>query len=161
MAPFDELQVLWQSQPAPAAPRFDATAIAGEFRRYGRRQDIINGIKAVLLAAAMAQMLIVSRHKPLFLFAFSAILLCGALALLSEWRNQRAIAAFDFSKPSVAFVRETLVRLQRQRNPLHTREFAILFGAIFVGYNLLVINSYGKWTVPQRVLGHSIATVFP
>src|SRR5215471_9894452 len=138
MAPFEELQVLWQSQEAPTAPRFDAAAVAGEFRRYGRRQDIINIVKSVLLAAAMVQMVIVARHKPLFLLAFSVILFSGLLALISEWRNQRAIAGFDFSKPSVAFVRETLDRLRRQRNPLHTREFTILFAAIFVGYNLMV-----------------------
>lgn len=161
MAPFDELQVLWQSQSTPLPPRFDAAAVTNEFRRYGRRQDIINIFKSILLAGALIQVLSVARHRPLFLFAFSVILFSGVLALIAEWRNQRAIASFDFTAPSIPFVRDTLARLHQQRNPLRTREFTILFGAIFIGYNLLVINSYSKWTVPQRILGHTIATVFP
>lgn len=161
MAAFEELQSLWQSQDGRAAPRFDAAAAASAFRRYGRRQDIINTVKAVLLSAAMVQVVLVGRHRPLFLFAFSMIVFSGVLALITEWRNQRAIAAFDFSAPSVAFVRGTIARLRQQRNPFHTREFAILFGAIFVGYNLMVLNAYDKWPLSQRIAGHLMGTLFP
>jgi len=161
MAPFDELQVLWQSQPEPGAARFDAAAAAGAFRRYGRRQDAINFVKSIALAGVTVYSVASMRHRPLFLFAVTLILFSAVLALVTEWRNQRAIAAFDFSAPSVAFVRGAIRRLQQQRNPFHTREFAILFGAVFVGYNLMVLASYGKWNVPQRVLGHAIALFMP
>ena len=161
MAPFDELQALWQSQPARGAQRFDAVAAGGAFRRYGRRQDAINIAKSIALTAVTVNSVVVLRHRPLFLFAVSMILFAAVLALITEWRNQRAIASFDFSAPSVAFVRGAIARLQAQRNPFHTREFAILFGAVFFGYNLMVIASYYKWTVPQRVLGHAVAVVLP
>ena len=161
MAAFEELQTLWQNQDGHLAPRFDAVAAATAFRRYGRRQDIINTVRSVILAGAMVQVVFLSRHKPIFLFAFSLILFAGVLALITEWRNQRAIASFDFTAPSVAFVRATIARLKQQRDPFHTREFAILFGAIFVGYNLMVLNSYGTWSITHRILGHAIGTVFP
>src|SRR5438445_3888295 len=103
MAPFDELQVLWQSQKSPVTARFDAPAAANAFRRYGRRQDIINTIKALLIAAALTQTVIAWRHRPLILFVLSLMLFSGVLALWSEWRNQRAIARFDFGAPSIAF----------------------------------------------------------
>jgi hypothetical protein len=160
MAPFDELQVLWQNQPEGAA-RFDAAAAAGAFRNYGRRQDIINIAKSIALAVVTVYSVGSMRHRPLFLFAISLILFSAVLALITEWRNQRAIASFDFSAPSVAFVRGAIARLQQQRNPFHTREFAILFGAVFIGYNLMVVASYWKWTVPQRALGHAAAMFLP
>ena len=160
MAPFDELQVLWQSQPETAA-RFDAVAAAGAFRKYGRRQDVINLVKSVALTGVTVYSVASMRHRPMFLFAISLILFSAVLALITEWRNQRAIASFDFSAPSVAFVRNAIARLQKQRNPFHTREFGILFGAVFLGYNLMVVASYGKWTVPQRALGHAAALFLP
>jgi hypothetical protein len=161
MAPFEELQALWQSQPAQMLARFDAAAAANAFRRYGRRQDIINTAKTVLLAAAIVDALVFSRHRPVVLFAVCLMLLCGFVALVAEWRTQRAIAAFDFSAPSVAFVRAAIARLQAQRNPLHTREYAILFGAVFVGYNAIVISSYGKSTMLERVIGHAMGAILP
>jgi len=161
MAPFDELQVLWQSQPVKTPPRFDATAAASAFRRYGRRQDIINTAKVILLLAAVVDGIFFGRHRPVVLFAISLMLTCGFLALLAEWRNQRAIAAFDFSAPSVAFVRAAIARLQAQRNPLHSREYAAVFAAVFVGYNAIVISSYGKSTVTERVIGHAMGAILP
>jgi hypothetical protein len=161
MAPFDELQALWQSQPVQAPPRFDATAAAGAFRRYGRRQDIINTAKVILLMAAIVDSIFFGRHRTVVLFAVSLMLLCGFMALVAEWRQQRAIAAFDFSAPSVAFVRAAIARLQAQRNPLHTREYAAVFGAVFVGYNAIVISSYGKSSVIERVIGHALGVILP
>src|SRR5690242_51024 len=161
MAPFDELQVLWQNQQAPATPRFDAPAAAHAFRRYGRRQDIINTAKAVLLAGALIQTVVTCRHRPLLLFVFSVMLFSGVMALVAEWRNQRAIARFNFGAPSIAFVRNTLARLEQQRNPLHSREFAILFAAVFLGYNAIVISSYGKSTMGERILGHAMGVGLP
>ena len=161
MAQFDELQVLWQNQPEAGPAHFDAAAAAGAFRRYGRRQDTINIAKSIALTVVTIYSAASMRHRPLFLFAVSLILFSAVLALIAEWRNQRAIASFDFSAPSVSFVRGAIVRLQKQRNPFHTREFGILFGAVFLGYNLMVVASYGKWTVPQRAVGHAAAIFLP
>jgi len=161
MAPFDELQVLWQNQPTKTVPRIDPAQFAGEFRRYGRRQDIINTAKAILLTAVVVDAVVFGRHKPIILFAVCLMLFSGVLALIAEWRNQRAIAAFDFSAPSVEFVRSAITRLQQQRNPLHTREYGILFAAVLVGYNLIVLSSYGRSTMTERVVGHTIGLVLP
>jgi hypothetical protein len=161
MAPFEELQVLWQSQPEASARHFDAAAAAGAFRRYGRRQDAINIAKSIALVGVTVYSVTSMRHRPMFLFATTLILFSAVLALIAEWRNQRAIASFDFSAPSIAFARGAIARLQKQRNPFHTREFAILFGAVFVGYNVMVVASYGKWTVPQRAVGHAAAIFLP
>ncbi len=161
MAPFDELQALWQSQSPRPAARPDPALLAGEFRRYGRRQDIINTFKAVLIAGVLVQAVVTMRHRPALLFALTLMLCCGVLALVAEWRNQRAIARLEFSAPSVEFVRAAIARLHAQRNPLHTREFAILFGAVFVGYNVMVFASYGKWGLWERVLGHLLSVALP
>jgi hypothetical protein len=161
MAPFDELQALWQSQPVKTIPHFDAAAAAGAFRRYGRRQDVINTVKVILLLAAIVNAIFFGQHRPVVLFAVSLMLLCGFVALVAEWRNQRAIASFDFSAPSVAFVRGALDRLQAQRNALHTREYAAVFVAVFVGYNAIVISSYGRSTIAERVIGHAMGAILP
>src|SRR5689334_16370882 len=161
MAPFDELQTLWQSQESPAVSRFDAAAAANAFRRYGRRQDLINTVKSLLIAAAFAQTAVTYPRHPMLSFIMFLMLSSGVLALVSEWRTQRAIAKFDFTAPSLAFVRGTLRRLRQQRNPLHTREFAICFGMVFLGYNAIVIASYGKSTMSERIIGHAIGFVLP
>jgi len=161
MAPFEELQTLWQSQNAPAMSRFDAAAAANAFRRYGRRQDLINTGKSVLLALAFVQAVVTYGRHPLMTFVTALMVCAGVLALVTEWRTQRAIANFNFAAPSVAFVRSTLTKLQRQRNPLHTREFAILFAAVFLGLHAIVISSYPRTSVNQRILGHAIGFVMP
>ena len=161
MAPFEELQVLWQSQPTQPPARFDAAAAANAFRRYGRRQDIINTAKAALLVGVIVDAIVFGRNRPVVLFAVSLMIFSGILALITEWREQRAIASFDFSAPSVAFVRAAIARLRAQRNPLQTRTYALLFGAVFVGYNAIVISSYGKSTLGERAIGHALGVILP
>jgi hypothetical protein len=160
MAPFDELQTLWQSQPARPA-QVDPAVLAGEFRRYGRRQDIVNTVKAALLAGVLVNVVVTMRHRPLVLFALLSILAAAVLALAAEWRNQRAIGALDLSAPSVDFVRAAIARLQRQRNPFHTREFAALFAVVCLGYNLMVLDHYERWTLLERVAGHVFSVLLP
>ncbi|MBS1856857.1 MAG: hypothetical protein JST11_15925 [Acidobacteria bacterium] len=160
MAPFDELQLLWQSQRTRPA-QVDPAALAGEFRRYGRRQDIVNSVKAVLLAGVLVNVVVTMRHRPPILFALLSILAAAVLALISEWRNQRAIGALDLSAPSVEFVRGAIARLQRQRNPFHTREFAVLFAAVCLGYNLMVLDRYDRWPLAERILGHVFSVLLP
>src|SRR4051794_35742991 len=105
MAQFDELQTLWQTQSAPPAPPVDPAALAGAFRRYGRKQDTINILKSILVGGAIVQSVVAYRREPLMLGATLVILVCAAIALVAEWRIQRSIAQLNFSAPSVDFVR--------------------------------------------------------
>ncbi|MDE3168175.1 MAG: hypothetical protein KGN36_20400, partial [Acidobacteriota bacterium] len=121
----------------------------------------INGVKALLLAAVTANIVITMRHRPLIFFALVSILAAAVLALAAEWRNQRAIGALDLTAPSTAFVRAAIARLERQRNPFHTRQFALLFAVVCVGYNAIVLDHYPRWTWPQRALGHGFSLLLP
>src|SRR6266566_6178855 len=97
MARFDELQTLWQTQPSAATSAFDAATLTGAFRRYGRRQDLINIAKSVLLAAVLVNAAVRLQHRPLMLAATIGILSICAMALIVEWRIQRRIARLNFS----------------------------------------------------------------
>jgi hypothetical protein len=161
MAPFDELQVLWQNQPAPAARLFDPADITNAFRKFGRRQDMINIAKSVLIFGALVHAAVVLRDRPLMLLSSTLVLLTAALALAAEWRIQRGIARLDFSAPSLHFVRGAILRLQAQRNPYHTREYMILFGAVLVCYNLMTVAVRHKLSMERRIATHGMATAFP
>jgi len=161
MAPFEELQYLWQSQTALTPPRADGAALAEAFRRYGRRQDIFNIVRVALLAAVFANAVVSTWRRPLVLFAVTLVVLCGALALIAQWRKQRAIARLEFSAASVEFVRDAIARLNAQRNPFHTREFVILFAAAIVGYQLIALAAWHKMTLPERWMAHAGALAGP
>ena len=55
------------------------------------------------------------------------------LALIAEWRNQRAIARMNFAAPSMDFVRGAIARLYALRNPFNTREFRIALTGFWMG----------------------------
>ena len=107
MAPIEELQLLWQSQATPTVRAFDARSLSVAFRKIGRRQDIINIAKSVLIAGTLVSSGITYRHRPLMLLSTTLLLLTAGLAILAEWRIQRGIARLDFSAASLDFVRET------------------------------------------------------
>ena len=54
---------------------------------------------------ALVLVLMRPQPSPLAPYIFGSILFTAALALLAEWRSQRAIARLDFTAPSIAFVR--------------------------------------------------------
>jgi hypothetical protein len=161
MAPFDELQALWQSQAAVAARAFDPTALATEFRRFGRRQDIINASKSVLVVFAFVQTVEMFPSRPLAGISLMLILCTATLALIVEWRIQRSIARLNFTAPSLDFVRGSIARLQAQRNPYHTPAYLTMFAAVLIGYNVLTLANWPRLTIERRILSHAVATASP
>src|SRR5437868_2045103 len=101
MAQFDELQTLWQTQPAAATQPFDPTALSGAFRRFGRRQDLINLAKFALVIWATDRCFIAFRDRPIMALASGGLLFFAAVALIAEWRIQRGIARLNFTAPSI------------------------------------------------------------
>ena len=161
MAPFDELQTLWQSQAAAPAREFDPLLLRREFHKFGRRHDIINFIKLLLIVAVLVRAIVVFRHSPFVLLSTTMVLFFAIIALVAEWRIQRGIAKLDFSAPSLHFVRGAIEHMKAQRNPFHRREYVILYGAILIGYNLITVALWDKLTVPRRISTHALATTFP
>jgi hypothetical protein len=161
MAQFDELQTLWQTQPSPAIPAFDGAALAGAFRRYGRRQDIINIAKFALVIFAVVRCYTAFHDRLPIALAFGGLLFFAVVAIIAEWRIQRGIARLNFSAPSVDFVRASIARLQAQRNPYHTTAYVFLFASIFIAYNIMAFANWHKMTIERRILSHAVATAFP
>ena len=161
MAQFDELQTLWQTQPSAATPPFDPAPLSGAFRRFGRRQDIINVAKFAIVIWAVVRCFTAFRDRPLTSVALGGILLSAAVALVAEWRIQRGIARLNFTAPSIDFVRAAVARLHAQRNPYHTRAYLFLFTAIFAAYNLITYAAWQRLTVERRILLHGLASISP
>ena len=161
MARFDELQTLWQTQPSPAMPAFDPAALAGAFRRFGRRQDVINMAKSALLAVVLVHSAVRLRDRPLVLLSTIGILSFCAVALIAEWRIQRRIARLNFSAASVDFVRVTIAHLKAQRNPYHTPAYLALLGSVFIFYNLMAFAAWPRLTIERRIAFHAFACAFP
>jgi len=158
MAQFEELQTLWQTQPSPPAT---PAALAGAFRRYGRRQDIINIAKSVMIVGALINTVVRFHNRPPMLLATIGILSICAVALIAEWRIQRRIARLNFSAASIDFVRATIAHLKAQRNPYHTPAYGLLLGGVFAFYNFLVFAMWPKLTVERRIIFHVLACLFP
>jgi hypothetical protein len=157
MAPFDELQALWQSQNPPVAP----AAVAGAFRRYGRRRDLINIFKVVLIGFVLVRAILHLKQDPLEMAAILLILATAVIAIAAEWRIQRRIARLDFSAPSIDFVRGAIAHLQSQRNPYHTPAYLLFFAGIFVSYNLMTVASWHRLTLERRIIWHLASTASP
>src|SRR5690242_8848378 len=100
MAQFEDLQQLWQQQPeSPVSPR-DAESLASGLLKYGRRQDLINGFKVVLLIAQVVWILARTHHDPMLMYgAFLADIGIMNL-LLREWARQRAASRLNFAATS-------------------------------------------------------------
>jgi hypothetical protein len=142
MAPFEELQQLWQGQAQRSVSRRDAAALSSGFRRYGRRQDLIFLGKTVIIACQLIFLVWLLRHRPLALFGACIADFGAILFMVSDWRTQRAIARLNFAEPSVEFLRSALARLEAQRNPFRRREFFIAMGGVWIGCNLMLT----KWS---------------
>jgi hypothetical protein len=161
MAQFDDLQHLWQGQTVAVAERVNAASLTGDFRRFGRRQDLINGGKCVVVAVQVY--LTVSRLHSHPVEMFGA-LLAGFSALyflLREWRNQRAVAGLDFAAPSADFVRSAIARLNALRNPFQGREFYIMMGGFWLGCTTMIVARWPRLPLWQIVLWHAGLTLLP
>jgi hypothetical protein len=163
MAPFDELQSLWQSQQAPAAvaPEREAVSLAQAFRRYGRRQDAINIGKFVLLALQLFLVVGRLRHDPLQMFGLTLADCSAVYFILSEWRSQRAIARLNFAAPSRDFVRNAIARLTAQRHPFKGRQMFIMMGGFWLGCTAMLVAGLKEMGLTKFLIREAAITVLP
>jgi hypothetical protein len=161
MAQFEELQQLWQQQPERAIALLDAAALSSAFRRYGRRHDLINVGKVILIACQLIFLVAQLRHRPLALFGACLADFSAILFLVSDWRTQRAIARLNFAEPSVGFLRTAIARLNAQRNPFRTREFYIAMGGFWIGCNLMFTSHWRQMTLLRAFTGVAFTTATP
>jgi hypothetical protein len=159
MVRFEELQELWQSQAAAAAPAFDARGLTVELRRFGRQQTWINTLKVGVLAVMLFRILSRSHWTPLALSGMVLMYAGLVTYLVLDWRNQIGISRLDFSAPSVEFIRGARARLQHQLNPMRTM-FWPLVVTIGGGFNLFLM-AHPEGPLYARVARHLTATALP
>jgi hypothetical protein len=141
MAHFEELQQLWQQQAeTPVTPR-EAESLAAGLRKFGRRQDLINGAKALLAITSAVWVVLRTQHDPMKMCGAFVVEICIVYFLVNEWRKQRAAARLNFTASSVDFLRSAIARLQALRNPFKGRDAFILWGGYWVGINLMMHES--------------------
>src|SRR3954470_22405917 len=150
MAPFEELQSLWQNQPSRTASPEQAAGLSAAFRRYGRRNDLINYAKVLLIASQTIYLVTTLRHRPLVLFGACLAIFGAVLFMAHDWRTQRSIARLNFADPSTAFLRNAIARLNAQRNPFHTRQFYIAMTGFWAGSTLMMVAAWPKLDTTQR-----------
>jgi hypothetical protein len=136
MAPFEELQELWQNQRQPAARVLDGGALTRELKRYGRKRNLINVVKAVLVAAQISWMIARPHGSPLALCGAVWIAAAEIVFLVLDWRRQMAIAGMNFLEPSLGFVDHAVARLREDR-PLFRKQWAVLVFSVAGGINLI------------------------
>ena len=161
MAPFEDLQRLWQRQPPHAVPLNDAADLTRAFRRYGRRHDLIYLAKGAVIALQLAIILPILRHNPLAAFGFCLADFSATLFVVADWRKQHAIARLNFAAPSVEFLRGAIARLEAQRYPFRNRHFSIALGGYAVGLGLWLASVWHLFTPTQAGLALVLIAVAP
>jgi hypothetical protein len=152
MAPLEELQRLWQSQPQPAMAAVDSHGMKDALGRFARRQNLIYSVKAALVLGLVWFCLSIVGLSALTA-AGAALLAGGALAVLvTDWRNQLGIARLDFTKPSAGFVDSVLERL-REPNAHFRRLLWLHMIPICAGLNLML--------AAHSIAAHATATLGP
>lgn len=161
MAPFEELQELWQSQATALAEPDTARAaeLTAAFRRYGRRQNYINMFRLGAMLFQIVWVLLKARRTPATLCGLALLVLGESVYLFSDWRNQLGIARLNFTEPSLAFLRTTIQQLYDQRDPMR-RHFWFLVVTLAGGINLLVIENE-RLTQLQRIAWHLAGCATP
>src|SRR5260370_8523448 len=99
MAPFEELQQLWQGQTQRAVPERDAAALSSDFRRYGRRHALIYLGKTVVVACQLIFLAGSLRHRPLALFGACTAAFIAILFIVSACRPPPATSPFTLRHP--------------------------------------------------------------
>ena len=161
MAQFEELQQLWQHQPGRTTPIPDAAALTHAFRRYGRRHDLINFGKVILIACQLIFLVAQLRHRPLALVGACIADSSAILFLVSDWRTQRAIARLNFAAPSMDFLRSAIARLEAQRNPFRSREFYIAMVGVWIGCNVMVASDWPHLPLSGALTSLALTTAAP
>lgn len=152
MAPFEEIQQLWRNQPQSFAVTVDVRGTVNAFRRFGRRQNIINTLKAGLIVFQTWYCL----HK----LGISALTVCGqalfvagiANILLADWRNQMGIARLDFTIPPAGFIEKALARMDHP-NAGYRQRLWLTLPLVCTGMNLLGLSRSGS-PLPDRLVVH-------
>lgn len=157
---FEELQELWQSQRQPAVAAVDSRGMTDALSRFGRRQNLINTLKAAVVVWQVWSCLSRLGVSVLTVAGEAAFLVGVASVLMSDWRHQLGIVHLDFARPSAGFVDTVLARLRDPNAPLRRRMWLniVLIGA---GVNLLFAEGWAGSTPQQRILHHLAATLFP
>ena len=156
MAPFEELQELWQNQRQPAARALDGGALTRELKRYGRKRKLINIVKAVLVAAQISWMITRTHWSPLALGGAVWIAAAEIVFLILDWRRQMAIACMNFLEPSLGFVDHAVARL-REDGRLFRKQCAVLVFSAAGGINLIYLGIL-HGSVTHRVAEHLAGT---
>lgn len=159
MARFEELQELWQSQPARLPVDFDLLGLTEELRRFGRRQNWINLFKAAVLIGTFFRILTRNLGEPWAVCGTLLIFTGLVTYLVLDWRNQIGLSRLDFSAPSVEFIRHAKERLQHQLNPMRP-VFWLLVISVGGGFNLILLARHHA-TLSQRIDEHLFATALP
>jgi hypothetical protein len=152
MAPFEELQELWQNQQPPAAHVPDGTALARELQRYGRKRNLINIVKSVAVLAQIFWLIARLRGSPPALLGAVWISAAEVVFIVLDWRRQWAIANLNFPEPSLGFVKHATARL-REDGRLFRKHFAIVIFNVAAGMNLISLGTL-HGSLVHRVTGH-------
>jgi len=143
MAPFEQLQELWQRQRGPSVPAVEIAKLTSSMRAYGRRQNWINAGKAFAVSLAVAWGVShVGSSRPA-MAGIGLVAVMAGLLLFDEWRKQRAIARRDFGAPSAGFVRETIEKLEAQRTI--PRKYAVGMVTVVLIMNLIEASRRTVW----------------
>ena len=151
MAPFDELQKLWQNQ-APPAHSVDGVALARDLSAFARRQRRILIAKSILVVAILAWSAIVNSPSVLRLAGLLVVGVAAFSLIAIDWRKQRQLASPTFAEPSLDFLRKMRATVLGLRDPFRGYHRAFLI-ATLTGLNLICLAARRE-TVPHRVLLH-------
>jgi hypothetical protein len=135
MAQFEKLQELWQAQTGPPLRVADTLQLTRSLHAYGRRQGVINIVKALVVTALLVWSAAHVSATPRVIAGFALIGLASLSLIVRDWRNQSDIARSDFSAPSLRFIEDRIARLQEQRDP-YRRYYWGVMTAVVIGMNL-------------------------
>jgi hypothetical protein len=161
MAPFEELQELWQNQRQPAARVLDGGALTRELKRYGRKRNLINIVKAVLVAAQISWMIATLHGSPLALAGAVWIAAAEIVFIVLDWRRHMVIAGMNFPEPSLGFVDHAVARL-REDWPLFRKQCAVLVFSVAGGINLIylgILHGTAGHRIGEHLEGTAMALV--
>jgi len=156
MTRFEELQEIWQSQPQTAAA-LDIRDATDALNRFGRRQHIINAIKAACIA--LQTWYCFSRlGLSVYTVAGQALFVTGmVMLLLADWRAQMSIARLDFSSPSSTFIEGALM-LMNDPNAGYRRRLGLSLALVSIGINLESLSEFSAETLVHRLEIHGAVT---
>ena len=144
MDQLEQLQQIWQRQKAPPVPAADVERLTLSMKAYGRRQYVINIVKALLVAGVLAWSINRAQPSIRVIAGWGLIALAALVLLIREWRSQRAISRLAFGQPSLSFVQSTLARLREERDP-HRRYYLPFMAAVIIGMQLTLADTQRFW----------------